>query len=167
MQKFQNRRSLALAIIACSTTLLWSTARAEDWKGTPRERSWTAGVVTGLAVVDGIYGWGLQGQASRKIVNKGFAEDINNQVWIELGLGPVVVSGGSGWNYTIHLRWEFHRDETYTFFAIGGLAGTVVGANGRLFPRFGIGGFYHVVDNLAIRAEIGHEQLVAGVTFSF
>ena len=152
-----------IALTLCIT----SAQAAEDWKGSPRDSSWGAGVVTGLAVVDGVYGFGLQGQVSRKIVHRGFAEDINNQVWIELGLGPVVASGLWGWNYAIQLRWDFHRDETWSFFALGGLGGTVVGASGRLFPRFGLGTLYHVVDNLAVRGEISHELIAGGVSFSF
>lgn len=162
------RRFVVVTVVLISSLLVATGASAaEDWKGETRIRSWTLGAVTGLVVVDGIYGFGIEGQFARKIVDKGFAEDISNQVWIEVGVGPAVANGTWGAIYSTHLRWEFHQNSTWTFYALGGLGGSVMGVSTRLFPRFGVGTLYHLMDNLAIRGEVSHELIAGGVSFSF
>ena len=80
----------------------------------------------------------------------------------------------NAWIFGSHLRWDFVKDEHWTFYALGGVGGnnlsvaTVnVGSVSRtaLFPRFGAGAIYGVHDKFSIRAELSHELTAVGVMF--
>ena len=142
---------------------------AEDFKGTPPADEWTFGGMTGLGVMDSSAGVALLGFGSKKIVNHGFAPEINNQVFAESQLGPVFFSRGTAFFYSFHLRWDFIRDELLTPYAIGGVAGYIAGESlgdkWELFPRFGVGLVWNGWQLFTLRAEISHEMIVGGVSF--
>jgi hypothetical protein len=153
-----------------------ATARAdEDFKGQPNPQQFTVGAAAGLGIVDGNGGFALIGSAAKKIIDRGFAPDINNQVFVELELGTAVRSGPDSFVYGAHLRWDFEKDAEWTFFAIGGLGGNVtdqagtIGEHWELFPRFGAGAFWRpawLPPNLSVRGELSHELTVVGVSLA-
>jgi hypothetical protein len=140
---------------------------AEDFKGSNPAHEFTLGLTGGLGVVDSTAGFALIGSAAKKIIQHGFVPDINNQVFIELELGPMFASGTTAMVYSAHLRWDFPKDEKWTFFALGGFGGNItdskLGDHWELFPRFGVGAFWSLKTGLALRGVISHELMVVGV----
>lgn len=144
---------------------------AEDWKGKPEAANWNLTVLTGLALIDATPGFGLMGAAARKIIDRGFVPDINNSVWIEVEMGPVFAKGSTSFMFSGHLRWDFVKDDSWTFYALGGLGGLnasqALGDNFELYPRFGIGALWNIFADFTLRAEISHELMAVGAQFDF
>lgn len=159
--------ALALALVPA---VLLSSARAEDFKGRPAPHEWDFSGSLGLGIVDSSGAFALTGAAARRIVEKGFVPDLNNQVFVELELGPAFFSGTAAFVYSMHLRWDFQKDDTWTFFALGGLAGNASGSGvfnrWTLHPRFGAGAFYRLNSLLRLRGEVSHELTTVGVAFA-
>lgn len=169
-----------LGIAALGMMAVLSTSgvfAAEDFKGEPSPTELTAGVMAGGGIIDSRLGFALTGVVAKKIINQGFAPDIANQVFIEAEFGPVFLSGDTAWAYSAHLRWDFLKDPSWTFFAMGGVGGNVaddpraVPANSTnrfaVFPRFGVGAFWHIQPMFAVRGEVSHEHTSVGVSFPF
>lgn len=144
-------------------------ATAESWKGPADNAEVHFGALTGLGIIDFNPGFVLLGTASKKIVKNGFVpDDITNSVSIETALGPLFVASTAVFSYSLHLRWDFEKNQNWTFYALGGAGGYIAGDsfgsnNFMLFPRFGIGTFFRVNDLLLIRGEVSHELIAAGV----
>lgn len=142
----------------------------ESWKGPSDGAEVHFGALTGLGIIDFNPGFVLLGTASKKIVKNGFVpDDITNSVSIETALGPLFVASTAIFSYSLHLRWDFEKNQTWTFYALGGAGGYIAGDsfgsnNFMLFPRFGLGTFFRVNDLLLIRGEVSHELIAAGVT---
>jgi len=140
---------------------------AEDWKGPSPGHQFTVGGLGGLAMVDGTAGFALLGNAGVKILNRGFVPDINDQVFLEADLGPVFFSGFTDLLVDTHLRWDFHKDDDWTFYALGGLEGLfssgTLGHN-QVNPRFGIGTIWELWQGVAVRAEVSNDLLALGIT---
>lgn len=143
----------------------------EDWKGEADTNTYRLGALAGLGIIDSTAGFALLGTASRKIVTRGFSPEINNSVWLELQAGPLFISGGTAFAYSTHLRWDFHRTNEWTYYALGGLSGHItgeaLGSRFLLFPRFGLGLLKELTANMAIRAELSHEFITAGASWFF
>ncbi len=147
---------------------LFGNTEGEEFKGAPPTEVLKLGVMGGLGIVDARGALGFAVAPSYKVVDHGFVEDINNQVFAEMTLGGDFFGGESAFLYSAHLRWDFVRNSKWTYFALGGLGGNAIGGeDGRwsLAPRFGIGGFYRLDSRMAIRAEISHEFTGVGVSF--
>ena len=86
--------------------------------------------MAGLGVAGNSLGFGLNFAAAFKILHQGFIDDVNDQVFIELIGGPLFVSGTVAGFYGAHLRWEFHKNDMWTFYALGGLGGNYGGLAG-------------------------------------
>lgn len=147
-----------------------ASAQAEDWKGPIEEPEVRVGVLMGLGILDSSGGATLLGTISRKIVTKGFAPEINNCVSIEGEAGPISVLGNGALAYSAHLRWDFQKNDEWTFYALGGVGGNITGAGlGNrflLFPRFGVGAFWTLNEKFALRGELSHELTAIGVSFN-
>jgi hypothetical protein len=141
----------------------------EDWKGLPDNSIVSLGGLGGLGIVGSSVGFALLGTAGVKIIKHGFVPDINDSVTLETELGPLFLSGMTLFDYALHLRWDFQKDDTWTFFALGGFAGDISGSSvgNQFFPSFGVGTFFRVNDLIQIRGEISHEHVAAGVTVPF
>ncbi len=148
-----------------------SAHAADDFKGPSVPDVVSVGGMTGLAVIDSRAAFTVLGHAARKILDRGFVNDLNDSVWIEGEAGPAFTSGSTAFVYSLHLRWDFVKDATWTFYALAGLGGDVtpagLGDHFELFPRFGVGAMLHLLENLSLRAELSHELIVAGVQFGF
>ncbi len=150
----------------------------DAFKGQPPQNNYTAGLLTGLGIIDSTAGFQIHGTIARKILNNGFVPEINNQVFIEAGFGPLFVSGGPAFFYTGNLRWDFPRDKDLTLYAIGGFAGHITGAElgnrWTFLPRFGVGAMYSLnaissalMPEFSLRGEVSHEAILVGVSFAF
>ncbi len=143
----------------------------EPWKGPPAPRNFTLGVLTGMGIRDGSTGFSLMGNAGFKIAHEGFLPDVNDQAFIETEMGALWVSAGSAFTYSLHLRWDFERDATWTFFAMGGLGGTItgqaLGSSWRLAPRFGAGAFWRLDPKFHVRFEIAADVIGTGINVEF
>lgn len=143
----------------------------EDWKGPSRSNELSVGFSTGYGSVENLGGISVRVNGAKKILNRGFVPDINNQVYIEADVGPVFRDGSDPFLYSVHARWDFQKDETWTFFALGGLAGHVVSIDGKakigFYPRLGVGAFFRITDLVAVRADVSHELITVGANFWF
>jgi hypothetical protein len=139
----------------------------EAWKGPADTHDFSAGFLGGLGIIDHTAGVSLLGTVSRKLVEPGFAPDINNGVSLELQFGPLIASGGTPLFYSAHLRWDFRRDTEWTLYGLGGVAGYVSSSINvfEFFPRFGVGALWNVHELFALRGEISHEFVGIGVNF--
>jgi len=158
------------AIIVYLSLFSFSVLSAsESWKGQSPVHEFTGGAIAGMAIVGGSVGGAILGNIAKKILHRGFVSDINDQVFIELTGGPVFASGETLIGLSTHLRWDFHKDEDITLYGLGGLGGFIATsrtASTIFFPRFGIGGFWHL-EVLSLRGEISHEWITLGVNFLF
>ncbi len=141
----------------------------EDWKGKSDGAQLHLGGLTGMGVLDSQAGYTVLGTASKVLASEGFIGDINDSVSLEAALGPLFVLSSAAFTYSVHLRWDFRKDEHWTFYGLGGLAGNITGSSLGdrfiLLPRFGVGTFYHFNERVAIRGEISRELIAAGVIF--
>lgn len=142
---------------------------SEQWKGDPDPSTFDFSALTGLGQVDPKAGFSIVAAVSKKIVQEGFIPEIRNSVSIEAEVGPVLVVGTSAFQYSAHLRWDFRRDNTWTFFALGGLGGHISGAalgdRFVLHPRVGVGALWQVSPVIRLRGEVSHEMTLVGVNF--
>ncbi len=164
-------------LIALSLILTFSTTSAfsqvtpeEEFKGKPSSADLNFGALAGMGILDSSAGFNLVGAIAKKIVNRGFISDLNDQVFVEIELGPLFVSGSTAWFYSTHVRWDFKRDSEWTFYALGGLAGHVtsqaLGDRWTALPRFGVGTFWKVAPMVTLRGELSHELIGVGVSYS-
>lgn len=142
----------------------------QEFKGKPSPAEMTVGAMAGMGILDSTAGFQVVGSIAKKIVNRGFVPDVNNQVFIELHFGPLFVASSTAWFYSTHLRWDFKRDSEWTFYGLGGLAGHVtsnaLGDRWTALPRFGIGTFWKIAPLVTLRGELSHELIAAGISYS-
>jgi hypothetical protein len=164
-------KNLAVAFLIGFTFLNFKPVFAEDWKGTPEPSEMSFGALTGLGIVDGEAAYALIGTASKKIVHHGFIPDINDSVSIEGQFGPMFFSGATAWSYSAHLRWDFRKDAMWTLFAMGGVSGNIISKNSvtdfEIMPRFGVGAFWKMTDQVLLRGEVAHNLIGVGVNLPF
>jgi hypothetical protein len=144
----------------------------EDWKGQPSTSQGSFSGLLGLSVLDDYRpAFALIGAASKKIIDRGFVPDVNDSVSIEVEMGPAFALGGVAFVYSAHLRWDFIYNSDWTFYALGGLGGSVqgdtFGNHFILLPRIGAGAIWSITEAIGIRAELSHELIVVGATFPF
>jgi hypothetical protein len=141
----------------------------EDWIGDPAMYEWSGGLLSGLGEHDGAIGWSSRASLGWLIKYDGLIPEINDQLVGEIGLGPLVFEDGVGLSYTLHVRWDFHKDANWTFYSLGGLGGRItpeaLGNAWRLYPRLGVGAFFKLTSDWWIRAELSHDFLAVGATF--
>ncbi|MBN21207.1 MAG: hypothetical protein CL678_07955 [Bdellovibrionaceae bacterium] len=142
---------------------------SEKWKGAPQKKQFTSGGLFGLGVFNGSAAFSGEANFGFKLMNRGFAPDLNNQVFLEVLMGPNFLKGSTAWRYGAQLRWDFTYDLDWTFYAIGGLGGFFasddLGGQFQFFPRFGVGAFLFFTDLFALRGEISHEATTIGFSF--
>ena len=145
-------------------------ATPENWKGKLSDRDWEVGGIAGLALIEPNYGIALQAQISKRLFSEGWVEDITNPVAIEISFGPAFVKGHAPFTLATQLRWDFERDQEWTFFAVGGLGaqftGAELGDRSLVHLRFGVGAFKQLDERLRLRMEASHEVLGVGVTYA-
>jgi hypothetical protein len=148
-----------------------SVSAAEDWKGPSESAEWSLSALTGLGIVNATPGFAIMGAAAKKILDRGFVPDINNSVWIETEMGPVIAKGSAAFQFSGHLRWDFVRNDDWTFFAIGGFGGSSTGEKlgdkFEFYPRFGAGALWKIFADFDVRGEVSHELIVLGAQFKF
>lgn len=147
------------------------TESLEPWKGFHPSKDLMISFLMGAGEFNGDVGFAATPAIAFKILHKGFIPDITNQAFLETYIGPMFIRGETAWNYSLHLRWDFVKDPTWTFFAAGGLGGIITGGglgdSWRLFPRFGIGVLWAPQGSvLRFRADISHELTAFGIAFS-
>lgn len=156
-----------LLFLVCVSTVSF----ADDWKGKSDDSQWSIG---GLAAVGlgNQSGLGIIGTASKKIVQRGFADDLTNSVSIEGIFGPRFSNLATVLQYGVHLRWDFEKDNNWTLYALGGFGGTIstyTAAGTQVFfsPRFGVGAFWKASARIYGRAELTHDQIALGLVFPY
>jgi hypothetical protein len=168
-QAANNAASSAPQVIQSSPSGGTRVVSSEDWKGKPETSEWSLTALTGLGIVNATPGFAIMGAAAKKIVDQGFVPDINNSVWIETELGPVIAKGSAAFQFSGHLRWDFVRNEDWTFYALGGFGGSSTGEKlgdkFEFYPRFGAGAIWKLFADFSVRGEVSHELIVVGAQF--
>ncbi|MDR3606890.1 MAG: hypothetical protein P4M08_05850 [Oligoflexia bacterium] len=153
-----------------SNTRTYSRGSSEDWKGSANPSDFNFSALGGIGVIDDYHaGFSLIGAVAKKILDRGFVPDINNQVFIEGEIGPVFVAGNTAWFYSVHGRWDFTLNPDWTFYALGGVGGSAqgsgLGSHTVFFPRIGAGAMMSINEQVALRFELSHELIVVGGVF--
>jgi hypothetical protein len=166
--KFLLSLALALSVLSHPTA---NAAPVEDWKGKAYDKNFQASVMSGMTIMGTAVGFGLMASFAGKILDKGFIPDISNQVFLEGTLGPTFMSAGTGWQMGAHLRWDFHKNEFWTFYSLGGFGWDII-PNGftnlvAFHPRFGGGVLWDLFPQISLRGEISHEFIGVGAAFMF
>ncbi len=142
---------------------------APQWKGKPYDTRFQFSALTGVGLMGANTGFSLYGAAAYKLLHEGFLEDINDQVYLEVMGGPIFVSGNVGGVVSGHLRWDFHRTEIWSFYALGGIGfefgGLALGNIKMFHPRFGAGVMWNLFEFLSFRGEVSHEFTGIGVVY--
>jgi len=161
-------KTIFLAMLLVTATSFGAPTKAhEDWKGDSPDTQFNLGFGGGLAFngpssVGGI----LLGSAATKISPRGFVPDINNQVFLEVQAGPEFFRTLTVFTGSLHLRWDFHRNEDLSLFAVGGLGTRLASGLTQFYPRLGLGMFYRF-DVVDLRLEISQNWFVIGASFDF
>ncbi len=162
--------ALVLVSTFASTSAFSQVTPEEEFKGKSSPVDLNFGALAGMGILDSTAGFQLVGAVAKKIVNRGFIPDLNNQVFAELQFGPLFVASSTAWFYSAHVRWDFKRDSEWTFYALGGIAGHITGQalgdRWTALPRFGVGAFCKVAPMLTLRGELSHELIGVGVSYS-
>ena len=125
-----------------------SANSAEPWKGVTQTSPYELGMMTGLSLYGTQTAWGFLFDGAYLVKPKGWVDDVDNRVWVEVQMGPSFFSSttnkaSTGMQYSTHLRWDFTYNELWTAYALGGLSGYVLpsslGSGFSIHPRFGVG----------------------------
>lgn len=168
MKKQSHKFALLAIIFAICHVFLWQSMAIEekDWQGKGYENRFTASILGGL-VLEKSAGFSLIGILGTKILDKGFIPDINDQVFLELSLGPMLFSNQTALGYSFHIRWDFHKNYLWSFYSTGGVGGSFSNSSLPFFPRFAIGTLIHFFEQFSFRIEVSHEFSGIGVFFQF
>ncbi len=156
-------------IFGFASLLSFSAGAAEAWKGKPPGGEFLFGFGGGISQLGSLGGVPLIGNVAAKIVHLGFVPDMNNQVWIEAAGGVHLTFNGGFTSglFSTHLRWDFVKDDYWTFFAVGGVGGAVISVAGLtsyiIHPRFGVGGVYYFLPQMGVRLDLSHEWMTLGL----
>jgi hypothetical protein len=157
----------ATEIVGSSKPAAAASGGGADWKGPDERAEFHFGGLAGMGTIDSQAGVVVLGTASKKIIHHGFVPDIANSVSVEIQAGALFVYSTTVFAYSAHLRWDFQKDERWTLYAIGGLAGDVTGAGlGSRFillPRLGLGAFLKLNELVYLRGELSREVIGLGV----
>ncbi|MCC7442481.1 MAG: hypothetical protein IT285_12665 [Bdellovibrionales bacterium] len=167
-------RRLICALILLTSPLASAAdgVPTETWKGPAPDQGIQLGFLTGPSIWGTHVDLALMGTLSKLLIERGFVPDITNQVFLEVGLGPDrLASPGSGWIYSFHLRWDFHMDEQFAVYAVGGLGGAVDTSGdtniASAHPRLSAGVLLKTGGPFSFRGEVGADFLAAGVIVGF
>lgn len=147
----------------------------EPWKGTTTVRPFEAGLMSGVSIYGNRGVWSVLPSAAFLLKDRAFIADLDNRVWAELQAGPAFFSAGTtthaAFQYSLHLRWDFNYNETWTFYGLGGFSGygfpSSLGGAFTFHPRFGAGAEYQTKSPLMIRGEVSAEFIGLGAAFNF
>ena len=173
MKRFRTPVTALIGFALCFSSI--HSLAGELWKGHTTVRPLEVGLLSGFSIYGDQANWGVLPAVAKLIKEKGFAEDIDNRVWIEGQLGPTFFSNHgvskTGMQYSAHLRWDFTMNEIWTFYGLGGLGGfflpSTYSSGFTLHPRFGAGAIYQTKTALMLRGEVSAEFIGAGVALQF
>jgi len=142
---------------------------SKPWQGARPAHRFSVGTLAGIGITGAFGGPTLLANAGFVIMPEGLVPDMNNQLLIEIEAGPQFLPGSVLMPFSGHVRWDFHYDDFWTFYALGGIGGVIkdssYASQWELFPRFGVGAFWHFFVNFSFRAELSHEFVGLGVAF--
>ena len=140
----------------------------EEWKGKSPSQHYSAGFLGGVSV-NGASNFGgvFVGHLGLLLVERGFiGGEINDQVVVEVEAGPELFSRVTALGVSTHLRWDFHRNEDFTVYGLGGVSFHVAPGFNQIHPRFGAGAIWHF-EWFGVRAEFSERWFLGGAHFSF
>ncbi len=142
---------------------------APAWKGKPYDTHFQFSALSGIGLMGTSTGVPLYGAVAFKVLHEGFIDDINDQLFVEAMGGPLFTWAGAGWVADLHLRWDFHKNDLWSFYVLGGVgvdvSGTGLARVTLVHPRVGVGAFWNLFEFLSFRAEVSHEFTGIGVVY--
>ncbi|HRK01862.1 MAG TPA: outer membrane beta-barrel protein [Oligoflexia bacterium] len=152
-----------------------SNSDSDAFKGRPRTNEHELGAGLGLNYFSD---FGFQARYAYRAMPEGFIEGVNDAFLIEGGVGMTFYGRVKSENVTgVHFfaagRWDFTKDELWTFFGTLGLGynatsidtGDVKG--GGIFPVVGVGALYEINSDWAVRADFSYHFLGLGMAYRF
>lgn len=153
------------------------TTYYEPWKGHTLTSPFEFGTMAGMNLYGKDVNWAVLMTGAYLIDDDGWAQDLDDRIWIEVQAGPSFFSSGgvltsqTGLQYHAHLRWDFTYNEYWTVYGLGGFGGYRLPSNFgdtlTFAPRFGAGVEYQTKAALMFRGEISADFIGAGVAFNF
>lgn len=138
----------------------------EMWKGKPYDAVFGFSFMPGLGIAGPVAGFALNGAISVKIAHEGFIKDINDQAHLEVMGGPLFMSGVTAAVFSMHLKWDFVKNEFWTFYSVGGVGALFLTGQDIAYPRFGVGAVWNPFEFLGFRAELSHEFTGVGIVYT-
>jgi hypothetical protein len=172
-------KKLIILMVCLGFITTASTSFASDgvkWKGTTEVSPYEFGLVTGLGLFGTQTSWSFLATGAYLIQPKGWIDEVDERIWLEIEAGPAFFSApagisGTGLQYSVHGRWDFTYDENWTAYGLGGFSGfalpSSLGSAFSFHPRFGVGLQYQTKTPLMFRGEISHEFMGLGVALNF
>ncbi|MBX9767644.1 MAG: hypothetical protein K2X47_10270 [Bdellovibrionales bacterium] len=159
-------------LLILSFLLTNSSAMASElWKGPARENSFQVGGLLGLGLSGRDASSNVLLSGSTVIAQDGFIDDINERAWLDLEIGPNFFTQGTGFVINALFRMDFTMNDSWTFFAAGGLGSTtlpkgVVSTDTILtvYPHIVLGAFYRLTDNVSLKMQVSHALTAFGVS---
>lgn len=166
-----------LTILAASSSAQAQSHFYEPWKGKTITSPFEFGAMSGANFYGKDTNWSVLLTGAYLIEEDGWAQDLDDRVWVELETGPSFFSipgtseNQTGLQYSAHLRWDFTYNEYWTFYALGGLGGyslpRALGGTFMIRPRFGAGAQYQTKAALMFRGELSADFIGLGIGFNF
>ena len=175
-KKSTDLRTLFLALIVFGFVLESNFAGAgELWKGVSAENRWQVGGILGLGLSGKESSSNVLLSGSTVIHQSGFIDEINDRAWLDLEVGPSFFTQGTGFLFNALFRMDFTMNDSWTFFASGGLGSTSlpkgVTASGEslltIYPHIVLGAFYRLTDMVSMKMQISHAITGFGVAVDF
>lgn len=154
-----------------------SSARSNDpFKGPSPRNEHEVGFGLGLNYFNS---FGFQGRYAYRAMPEGFIEEVNEAFLVEGGAGMTLYgkvkdkTGVTGVHFFAAGRWDFIMDPTWTFFGTLGLGYNATSIDtsdvkgGGLFPVVGVGAFYTLNDDWALRGDFSYHFLGVGAAYRF
>ena len=166
---------LSLFLIFTSLMATPQAKAADPWKGHTDVSPIEVGLMSGLSLYGKDANWSVLASGAYLILPQGWAQDLDNRVWLEVEGGPAFfgVNGhnSTGFQYSAHLRWDFTYNEYWTLYGLGGLGGfilpNVLGSSFTIHPRFGAGVEYQTKTPLMFRGEVSQDFFGLGIALNF
>lgn len=139
----------------------------EDLKGRAPRTNLTLSPLVGAGFQESGLGIAVGGLVGVRLLERGPVPDINNQLFLETGVGGVFFPNRDVFSYAAQARWDFVKDDRLTAFAIGGITGRVGGGTWTIGPRFGVGMMVAVARSFDWRLDFTQDALMTGLSFPF
>lgn len=166
-------RKFAVILTIINAAILqkaYSEEKTEYWKGSTSPEMVNFTLMTGNGTAGYPNAFTLMSMVAVKMMDRGFLDEINNQVFIEGEIGPHFVTSSPNWLVGARIRWDFEMNLLWRFYAAGGAGFVIPNSDTKapfpFYPRIALGTFIQFNAYWKLRAEVSHEFTGVGLTFA-